>query len=295
MNTRIIFWVSFWFGGSALMGGTACHAEGLDDISRTQMIKVGVREGASPFAFFDSSGKPGGLTVDLCNRLVSDIKTAMKWRDLRIEYVPVKSQDRLPFLQQNKIDIECGSSTNTKDRQEKLSVSYNFFYAGVRMMTKRKSGIQEWQDLGGRKVAVQKSTTAVALLDGVSKLRGLSGIKIIEVSSAKEGYTSVADGAADAFVTDDSLLYSQISANKGQEVMHITGKPLSVEPYAILMRKEDVALQAAVNKALSRLFASGEFNNIYSKWLLTPELTIPMSSMLKESVKQPSDFYAYPW
>jgi glutamate/aspartate transport system substrate-binding protein len=295
MKTRNILVVTIWLCVSVLLNNARCNANELDSIAQAQTIKVGVREGAFPFAFFDASGKPGGLTVDLCNRIIEDIKTSLKVRDLRIEYIPVKSQDRLPFLQQGKISMECGSSTNTKDRQEKLSVSYNFFYAGVRMMTKRQSGLQEWQELGGRKVALQKGTTAIGLFQGVSKLRGLSGVTIVDVSSAKEGYDSVANGTADAFVTDDSLLYAQISANKGLEVMLVTGKPLSVEPYTILMRKEDVALRTAVNKALIKLFSNGEFNSIYNKWLQTTALTIPMSSMLKDSFRQPSDFYAYPW
>lgn len=279
----------------ASFSGTSTFANTLDLIAKSRVIKVGVREGAFPFAFFNESGKPAGYTVDLCNGVVEEIKTTLKLQELKIEYVPVKSAERLPYLLEGKIDLECGSSSNTRDRQTKVGVSYNIFYASVRMLSRKQAGFESWNEISARKVALQKGSTTVPLFQGALFANVKNSISIVDVGSPSEGYAAVAKGVADIFVSDDVLLYSQISANNANEDMQVTGRPLSVEPYAILMRKEDNAMRAVVNKALVKTFTSGEIFNIYNKWMQTSKLKIPMSNLLKESIKQPSDFHAYPW
>ena len=274
----------------------AASAPRIDTLKRirdTGAILIGVREASVPFSFLDAQKEPQGYSVDLCLRVADAIKTELKLKRLDVRYVPVSSANRIPALVEGKIDLECGSTTNTRDRQREVAFAYTTFVAGIKMLAPKASSINGIEDLRGKTVVVTKGTTSEKMLKALNDERLLK-LTIIETTDHNESFKAVEDGRAVAFPMDDVLLYGLISKAKKPDDFAVVGKYLSVEPYAIMMRKDEPQLERMVNRALNELFQSGEIRRIYAKWFSTRELTVPLNQYLKEAFAVPNTYPAWP-
>jgi glutamate/aspartate transport system substrate-binding protein len=265
----------------------------LKRIRETGTILIGVRESSVPFSFVDAQKQPQGYSVDLCQRAADAIKTELKLKALDVKFVPVSSANRIPALLEGKIDLECGSTTNTRDRQKQVAFAYTTFVAGIKMLALKGSNINSVDDLRGKTVVVTAGTTSEKMMKQVNDERLLK-LTIIETRDHNDSFKAVAEGKAIAFPMDDVLLYGLISKSKNPADFAVVGKYLSVEPYAIMMRKDEPQLERAVNRALIELFHSGEIRRIYSKWFATRELTVPLNQYLKEAFLVPNTYPAWP-
>jgi glutamate/aspartate transport system substrate-binding protein len=254
---------------------------------------LGVREASVPFSFLDAQKQPQGYSVDLCLKVADAIKAELKMPRLDIKFVPVSSANRIPALLENKIDLECGSTTNTRDRQKQVAFAYTTFVAGIKMLAKTSSSINSIEDLRGKTVAVTKGTTSERMIKQLNDERVLK-LTIIEMADHNDSFKAVADGTAVAFPMDDVLLYGLISKSAKPDDYAVVGKYLSVEPYAIMMRKDEPQLERVVNHALTDLFQSGEIRRMYTKWFATKDLTVPLNSLLKEAFSVPNTYPAWP-
>ena len=274
----------------------AASAEKIDTLKRirdTGTILLGVREASVPFSFFDAQKQPQGYSVDLCLKAADAIKAELKMPRLDIKFVPVSSANRIPALLENKIDLECGSTTNTRDRQKQVAFAYTTFVAGIKMLAKTSSNINSIDDLRGKTVAVTKGTTSEKMIKQLNDERVLK-LTIIEMTDHNDSFKAVAEGTAVAFPMDDVLLYGLISKSAKSDDFAVVGKYLSVEPYAIMMRKDEPQLERVVNHALTDLFQSGEIRRMYAKWFATKDLTVPLNSLLKEAFAVPNTYPAWP-
>jgi glutamate/aspartate transport system substrate-binding protein len=275
---------------------TAAAAEKIDTLKRireTGTILIGVREASVPFSFLDAQKQPQGYSVDLCLKVADAIKSELKLPRLEIKFVPVSSANRIPALLDNKIDLECGSTTNTRDRQKQVAFAYTTFVAGIKMLAKTSSNINSIEDLRGKTVVVTKGTTSEKMMKQLNDERVLK-LNIIEMADHNDSFKAVAEGTAIAFPMDDVLLYGLISKSAKPDDFVVAGKYLSVEPYAIMMRKDEPQLERVVDRALTDLFQSGEIRRIYSKWFATKDLTVPLNSLLKEAFSAPNTYPAWP-
>jgi len=275
---------------------TAAAAEKIDTLKRireTGTILIGVREASVPFSFFDAQKQPQGYSVDLCLKVADAIKSELKLPRLEIKFVPVSSANRIPALLDNKIDLECGSTTNTRDRQKQVAFAYTTFVAGIKMLAKTSSNINSIEDLRGKTVVVTKGTTSEKMMKQLNDERVLK-LNIIEMADHNDSFKAVAEGTAIAFPMDDVLLYGLISKSAKPDDFVVVGKYLSVEPYAIMMRKDEPQLERVVDRALTDLFQSGEIRRIYAKWFATKDLTVPLNSLLKEAFSAPNTYPAWP-
>ena len=271
-------------------------AEKIDTLKRireTGTILIGVREASVPFSFVDAQKQPQGYSVDLCLKVVDAIKSELKLPRLEIKFVPVSSANRIPALLDNKIDLECGSTTNTRDRQKQVAFAYTTFVAGIKMLAKTSSNINGIEDLRGKTVVVTKGTTSEKMMKQLNDERSLK-LNIIEMTDHNDSFKAVAEGTALAFPMDDVLLYGLVSKSAKPDDFAVVGKYLSVEPYAIMMRKDEPQLERVVNRALTDLFQSGEIRRIYAKWFATKDLTVPLNSLLKEAFSAPNTYPAWP-
>ncbi len=265
----------------------------LKRIRETGAIILGVRDSSVPFSFLDVQNQPQGYSVDLCLKAADAIKADLKMPRLEVKFLPVSSANRIPALLENKIDLECGSTTNTRDRQKQVAFAYTTYVAGIKMLAKTSSNISGIEDLRGKKVVVTKGTTSEKMITTLNDERLLK-LTLIESPDHNESFRKVESGEAVAFPMDDVLLYGLISKSKKPEDFAVVGKYLSVEPYAIMMRKDEPKLERIVNRALNELFQSGEIRRLYAKWFTTKELTVPLNQYLKEAFSVPNTYPAWP-
>jgi glutamate/aspartate transport system substrate-binding protein len=248
-------------------------------------IALGYRDASIPFSYLNARKQPIGYSIELCKALVSSIEDAVN-KSLTIRWVPVTSDNRIDAVVSGNVDLECGSTTSNLERQQRVAFSPIIFVAGTKVMVKRGSPIRSFRDLAGKKVAVTAGTTnekALRDLDARFKL----GIQLQVVPDHAQGFALVANGRADAFATDDVLLYGLIAENAGKGGQYdVVGDYLSYDPYGIMFRKDDPQLAQVVKSTFEELAVDGEITRQYKRWFLRPlpsgvSLNLPMSQQLK--------------
>ena len=270
--------------------GAACaQTTGGDTMSKirsTRTIVLGVREAARPFSYLNEQKQPVGYSVDLCMNAVDEIKRELKVSDLKVQYKVVSGPERIPKLLAGEIDLECGSTTNTRARQEKVDFSYTFFVAAMRVLTPKNMHVDSVKDLNGLNIALSKGTTSEKLFKQLEG--GELQAKLESYASNTDAYKALKEGKVRAFPQDDSLLIGLASNDNALDALGVSSLALSVEPYAVMMRKGDVSLQAAVDRSLARLFSTGAITAVYDKWFTTDRLTIKMSRLTRDSFTRPN-------
>jgi len=265
----------------------------LKRIKDSGAITIGVREASVPFSYIDAQKQPQGYSIDLCLKVADAVKTELKMPRLDVRFVPVTSGNRIAMVKDGKVDLECGSTTNTRDRQKDVAFAYTTFVAGIKMLAKKSSNITSVEDLRGKTVVVTKGTTSEKMLKQLNDDRVLK-LTILETTDHNESFAAVADGRAVAFPMDDILLYGLISKAAKPDDFAVVGRYLSVEPYGIMLRKDDQPFERIVDKTLNELFQSGEVQRIYARWFSTSQLTVPMNQYLKEAFVIPNTYPAWP-
>lgn len=266
----------------------------LKKISDSGIITVGHREASIPFSYLDDASKPVGYSMELCLRVVDAVKKTLGKPGLVTKLVPVTSQTRIPLMTNGTIDLECGSTTNSKERQKQVAFGVSTFVTTVRMVTKADAGIKSLADLNGKPVVTTTGTTSDRYIKQTEQGQSLD-VKNLYGKDHAESFLMMETGRAVAFVMDDVLLAGLIASAKNPKDFAIVGPALSVEPYGIMLRKDDPTFKAVVDKSLTGLMKSGEINAIYDKWFMKPippkgvSLNLPMSDKLKEAIKNPTD------
>ena len=236
----------------------------LDGIKSAGVIKLGYRDSAIPFSFVGIDGKPGGYSVDLCNAVVEGLATDLSLGELRTEWVKVTPETRMDFLLDGTIDLECGSTTSTYSRQERVDFSNFIFLDGATFMSRVNAGLRSLEDLSGKRVAVIPGTTTERALKEALTKAGVTS-EIVSVKINREGLRAVSDGNADAFAGDRTILLNLAATSSEPDRYAVVDRLLSFEPYALMLRR-DPAFRLAVNRQLSRIYRSGSITEIYGKW-----------------------------
>jgi glutamate/aspartate transport system substrate-binding protein len=281
---------------AALAQDKTAPAERIDTLKRIRdsgTLTIGVREASVPFSFVDTQKQPQGYSIDLCLKIADAIKNELKLARLDVRFLPVTSANRIELVKDGKVDLECGSTTNTRERQKDVAFAYTTFVAGIKMLAKKSSNIGGIEDLRGKTVVVTKGTTSEKMLKQMNDDRVLK-LTILEAKDHNESFAAVADGRAAAFPMDDVLLYGLISKSDKPDDFAVVGKYLSVEPYGIMLRRDDPAFERFVDRTLNEMFQSGEVRRIYARWFATRELTVPMNQYLKEAFVIPNTYPAWP-
>jgi glutamate/aspartate transport system substrate-binding protein len=258
----------------------------LAKVQKAGTIALGYREASFPFSYVVPDSKPMGYSIDLCLAIVNAIRSEIDKADLRIDFVAVTPETRIPTLTVGKIDLECGSTTNNAERAKQVAFSPITFVAGTKLMVKRRSGIRTYRDLKGKVVVVTAGTTNEQVIKRLNEKFQL-GANVISARDHEEAYNLVVDGRADAFATDDILLYGLIARHHMERELSVVGELLSYDPYGIMFRKDDAQLKDIVQRAFRTMAESGDLFEYYHKWFIrkTPtgeRLNVPMSPQLEE-------------
>jgi ABC-type amino acid transport substrate-binding protein len=288
--------VAGWLAAVVLLT-TAANAqtggEGLSptlaNIKKTHVVRLGYRESSPPFSFLDQANRPIGYSLELCEAIVDEIGVEVDDPSLKIEYVKVTSDDRIPAVVQNKIDLECGSTTANAERGKQVAFSPLMFVAGTKLMVPKTSTISAPTDLQGKTVVVTKGTTNEQAMHTIDKKFAL-GLKIITAADHEQSYQTLVDGKADAFATDDILLYGLIARHKSQDKFRVTGDYLSYDPYGIMFRKGEPQLTAVVERAFRKLGSNRDLVPLYNKWFVSrlptgEKLNVAISPQLEDAFK----------
>src|ERR1700720_3322162 len=271
----------------AQTGGSEGLSPTLANIKSTHVVRLGYRESSPPFSFLDQANRPIGYSLELCEAIVDEIGVEVDDANLRIEYVKVTSDDRIPAVVQNKIDLECGSTTANAERGKQVAFSPLMFVAGTKLMVPKASTISTPNDLKGKTVVVTKGTTNEQAMHAVDKKFSL-GLNIVTAADHEQSYQTLVDQKADAFATDDILLYGLIARHKSQDKFRVTGDYLSYDPYGIMFRKDEPELTSVVERAFRKLASNHDLVPLYNKWFLgrlpTGErLNVAMSPQLEDA------------
>jgi glutamate/aspartate transport system substrate-binding protein len=258
-------------------------------IKATHTVRLGYREASLPFSFMDQANRPIGYSLELCEAIVEELGVEVDDPALRIEYVLVTPETRIPAVLNDKIDLECGSTTANAERAKRVAFSPLMFVAGTKLMVPKAAAVSGITDLKGKTIVVTKGTTNEQAIQAADKKFAL-GLKIVTADDHEQSYRLLAEGKVDAFATDDVLLYGLILRHKAQGTMKVVGDFLSYEPYGIMFRKDEPPLAAVVERTFRKLATNHDLLPLYRKWFMErlptgEKLGIDISPQLEESFK----------
>ena len=278
----------------AISGAQAQTADTLKKIKDSSAVTMGVRETSGALSYTLGSGVYAGYHVEICQRVLADIQKQLGLAKLEIKYQPVTSQNRIPLVQNGTVDIECGSTTNNAVRQKDVAFAVTTFVEEVRIAVKANSGINSIADLVGKKVATTTGTTSVQTLRKHERANNVSFEEIYGKDHA-DSFLLLESGRADAFVMDGQILAGNIAKAKSPADFRIAGEVLSVEPIAIMFRKDDPAFKKAVDDSIKAMMKSGDIAKVWDKWFMQPippsntKVGLAVSASTKEAWANPTD------
>lgn len=281
---------------AATLLGASFVASGaeLDKIRQAGEIVVAHRETSIPFSYIGPDGQPLGYAVDLCNRLVDGVRANLKMPTLRVRYLAVSSASRIPTIAEGKASLECGSTTNTAERRKQVDFTIPHFISSSRFLVRSDTPIEALADLGGKTVTSTKGTTNIKTLERLNNEYVLK-MTIVEAPDHAQAFQSVVQKKADAFAMDDVLLYGLRANHEKPADFKVVGKPMTIEPYAIMLPKGETAFKALIDSEMRKLIADGTLQQLYTRWFLQPippkgiNMQLPMPALLRDSLKYPSD------
>jgi glutamate/aspartate transport system substrate-binding protein len=251
-------------------------------------ITIAFRESSIPFSYVSPRGEPIGYSIELCKKLVEAIGEAVS-KELAIRWLAVTSETRIDAITSGRADLECGSTTDNVERRKLVAFSPTIFVAGTKLLVRSGSPVRSFRDLGGKIVVVTAGTTNEKAMQEIVRRFKLD-FKLVTARDHAESFAQVESGKADAFATDDVLLFGLVAQHKGQKKYQVVGEFLSYDPYGIMFRKDDAQLAALVKQAFHDLAEDGEVERQYKRWFLQrlpsgESLDLPMSAQLDALMK----------
>ena len=289
--------------GALAAAALAQDAEGLTQLSGTlkkikasNTVVIGYRDASVPFSYLNPARQPIGYSIDICTQIVEDVRAELGDDTIQEKYVLVDTQTRIPRVVDGTIDLECGTTTNTSERQRQVGFSPIIFVSGTKLAVKRSSKLKSYRDFTGKTVAVTPASTNEAAIKALNSKQGLN-ITILVVPGNAQAFDAVAAGKADGWAGDDAVLYATIAESKDPSDFMVLDDFLSYDPYGLMFRKNDPDFAALVKRSFERLAVTRELARIYEQWFQRKlpsgkTLGIEMSPQLEsifESLGQPTE------
>lgn len=276
----------------------AVHAEELTGtlkkIKETGTVAIGYRDASLPFSYLNDAQQPIGYSIDLCKKIVERIKVKLDEPKLKTEFVSVVAATRTPLLINGTIDLECGVTTNTVERQKQINFLLTSYVASAKYAVKKSAGINSTDDLKGKAVVVITGGSGEWITKNLNRDKNL-GLKILNAKDGGEAFLMLETGRAVAYINDDVQLMATIAQSRRPDDYTLLAEPMSAEPYAIGVRKNDPQFKTFADDVLRTLYSSGEITPQYQTWFEQPippkntVINLPMSDALKEAIANPND------
>jgi len=284
----------FLFTLGAATAGAQDLTGTLKKVRASGTIVLGVRDTSIPFSYLDDKQQYVGYHVDLCMKIVDAVRKKLDAPKLAVKMQPVASATRIPLMANGTIDLECGNTTNNLERQAQVAFAPTTFVTATRLLSKKASGIASVADLRGKGVSSTSGSSNLKLMVTLNGQKGL-GMNVMPVVDHGEGMAMLDSGRIAAYAMDDIILYSLAAHSRTPGDYVVSNESLSVEPYGIMLRKDDPEFKKLVDEALAGVFRSGEINRLYTKWFqsaIAPKgvnLGVPMSDALRKAIARPTD------
>jgi ABC-type amino acid transport substrate-binding protein len=281
-----------FLGGIVALHPYLAHADLLVRIASSKSVTIAYREASFPFSYLDDSRAPIGYSIDICKSIVEVIRKQLKLSELETRFVPVTSATRFQAISEGRADLECGSTTNNAARRKLVDFTIPHYISSSRFIVRRADNIKAVDDLRGKRVVSTKGSTNLETLRKLSEGR-LLNLTIDAVEDHGKGFAEVEAGRAHAFAMDDVLLFGLKARAKNPDEFEVIGKPLSIEPYAIMFPKGEPGFKRLVDEHVARLALNGELKTLYQRWFERPtppdgtNLKLPMPPMLREVLRFP--------
>lgn len=266
----------------------------LDKIREIGRITFGYREASIPFAYLGADNKPTGLSLELCSAVADKIRVDLRLPRLETGYVPVDASNRIPLLQNGTIDLECGSTTNTAERQRQVSFSIATYVASPRWLVSASSAVTEPNGLQGQTIVVTQGSLNLAVARKIITEQKLT-TAIVQAKDHAESLLMLRTGRAAAWFEDDILVAGLVANSPDPTVFRMLAATYGPTYYGLMTPREDPEFKALVDTVIKEKMVSGEFNRLYTKWFESPippkgqNLLLPMSDTMKARVASPSD------
>jgi ABC-type amino acid transport substrate-binding protein len=266
----------------------------LQKIRETGVITLAHRESSIPFSYLDGNKKPVGYALDLCQKVVDALRRDLKMPNLRVEYLPVAAAARIPAIESGKADLECGNTTNTAARRKLVAFTVTHYFSGGRLLVRADSGAKRLADLRNKTILVNAGSTHATFLNSAQE-KGLFAGRILEAKDSDAAFADLEAGKADAYLHDDIVLFALRANSKEPKRWEVVGELTTVEPLAVMLRRNDPDFKKVVDTVLSRAMIDGEVPALYRKWFQGPippkgiTLGIEVSPLLREQFTFPSD------
>jgi glutamate/aspartate transport system substrate-binding protein len=266
----------------------------LAKIKRTGSITLGVRDGSVPFSYLDDKQQYLGYSVDLCMKIVTAAQRQLGMTAVKVVLNPVTPANRIPLMANGTIDLECGSATNNAERQKQVAFAPTMFVVANKLLAKKSSNVRSLADLKGKTLVATAGTTTLKQMTILNNEMNL-GMTILIGKDHPESFLMLETGRAVAQANDDILLAAQLAASKNPADYEITKEALSVEPYGIMLRRDDPAFKQLVDATLTRFYQTDDYQRLYKKWFMSPippkgiNLNFPMPPQLQAVLAKPTD------
>ena len=292
-----------FFAGAIAPAASAQDSVGVEQLSgtlkkikTTRTVAIGYRDASVPFSYLSAARQPIGYSIDICTEIVEDIRGELGDDTIQVKYVAVDTQTRIPRVVDGTIDLECGTTTNNAERRKQVAFSPITFVSGTKLLVKRSSKLRSYRDLKGRTVAVTPASTNEAAIKSLNAKEGLN-ITIQVMPGNPQAFEAVDAGKADAWAGDDAVLFATVAETKNPRDFSVLDEFLSYDPYGIMYRKNDPALDMLVKHSFERLAQTRELARIYEQWFVRKlpsgrTLGISMSPQLEgifEALGQPTE------
>jgi glutamate/aspartate transport system substrate-binding protein len=293
MNTQHLSCAAFAAALLAFGGQAAAQSDVLKKVKETGAITMGVRDASGAMSFTLAPGKYTGFHVEVCERVIEDIKKAIGRDKLEVKYQLVTPQNRIPLVQNGTVDLECGTTTNNAARQKDVAFAPTLYVEGIRVAVKSTSNIATTAQLAGKTVAATTGSTSVQALRKIKREGG--DFSEIMAKDNSEGFLLLESGRADGFAADGQILATLVSKSKEPGQYKLLDQVLSVEPIAIMFRKDDPAFKKVVDDSIGALAKSGEVARLYDKWFMQPippsqsKVGLPANALTKAAWANPND------
>lgn len=271
---------------AALPQSAVAQSATLDKIVATKTFTIGHREESVPFSFIDSSGKPQGYAIDICLKIAEAIKTDYKLDKLDIKYVVVTPQTRIPLIANGTANVECSSTTITTGRMKQIEFLTPIFITGTKLMVRKGSGITKIEDLEGKTLlSLAGTTNEKAAQAEIARLK--LNVKMVKVKDHPQALLNLEQGRADAYTSNDVVLYGIRTMAKNPADYEVVGPFYSYDPFSIMIPKNDSDFRALGLRVISKLYTSGEIFPLYKKWFEPgpTNINLPMDNDLKAALR----------
>jgi len=266
----------------------------LKKVKDSGTITIGFRDASIPFSYLNAQQQPIGYAMDICQHIVDAVKTKLNMPNLKVALNPVTSSTRIPLMANGTIDLECGSTTNNAEREKQVDFGMTYFVIKYRYVAKKSSNMDTIADLKGQTVVSTAGTTDIKALNELNSSKNMD-MNILSANDHPAAFLMVETGRAKAFLMDDILLAGLVANSKNPSEFHISAESLGVEPYSLMLRRDDPEFKKLVDDTMSKLYKSGEIEKIYNKWFMSPippkniNLNVPISDSLKKVFANPTD------